>query len=608
MESQSHSLVDGIIDNNVSDEQLRELNERLEGDAAFRRRYMGYMCIEAEMHAVHASGSPVTTPSAGKLHASANSVARSSVDHRPLGFLLVLAASFLAVAVGSAWLTYLTMHGARVAASSATTTDADSASQAGEVVAQVTGTRDCRWASSDHGTSFGAILREGQLLELEQGLAEVTFASGARVVIEGPATFAVPRGDEGELLAGRIAAVVPRNAVGFTIRTPRMAIADSGTQYGLVAARNGATEVHVFEGPIHARAFDIRGRETGSVQLSASQAARLTPVSADFAVFRAEGNRFTRILSPTAGPADGLLALEGFDYPAGPLAWQNGGFGWAGPWAELEVADGEDSRSGRTTNLVVEGSLAGCELISHANRGVQTGQHNRIRRALSTSIGGMFDTAELVEVQDGVRLVGQDDGTVYISLLQRASEINDVFYGFELHRGDGNANRVICVGSGVEQTGYGVSSNYNGTNHDGVLTPLFAALGEEDTDAHLFVLRIDFGDDNHDRVTVYRDPTSLINEERCTPTATIEGNFAFDRISLGNFNGTKGKTHEVDEIRVGTSFAAVTGQPTRPTNHLTNIEPRTPWRSMPGIGKISTPLLVTINPFFESTNIMWVAQ
>ena len=36
------------------------------------------------------------------------------------------------------------------------------------------------------------------------------------------------------------------------------------------------------------------------------------------------------------------------------------------------------------------------------------------------------------------------------------------------------------------------------------------------------------------------------------------GNFAFDRISLGNFHGTK--IHEVDEIRVGTTFRAVTGR------------------------------------------------
>ena len=36
------------------------------------------------------------------------------------------------------------------------------------------------------------------------------------------------------------------------------------------------------------------------------------------------------------------------------------------------------------------------------------------------------------------------------------------------------------------------------------------------------------------------------------------GNFAFDRISLGNFDNTK--EHEVDELRVGTTYRAVTGR------------------------------------------------
>jgi hypothetical protein len=44
------------------------------------------------------------------------------------------------------------------------------------------------------------------------------------------------------------------------------------------------------------------------------------------------------------------------------------------------------------------------------------------------------------------------------------------------------------------------------------------------------------------------------------------GNFAFDRISLGNFHGTK--VHEVDEIRVGTTFRAVTGRRTRGPDRL----------------------------------------
>ena len=73
----------------------------------------------------------------------------------------------------------------------------------------------------------------------------------------------------------------------------------------------------------------------------------------------------------------------------------------------------------------------------------------------------MFDAAGLIENQDGVRLIGKEEATVYLSFVQRVDKLDDVFYGFELHRGDGNGNRVLCIGNGVDGTGYGVTSNVN---------------------------------------------------------------------------------------------------------------------------------------------------
>ena len=192
---------------------------------------------------------------------------------------------------------------------------------------------------------------------------------------------------------------------------------------------------------------------------------------------------------------------------------------------------------------------------------MQTAQQNRIRRSLGTSVGGVFDAAGLVENQDGVRLIGRDGTTVYLSFLQRVDKINDVFYGLELHRGDGNANRVLCIGNGAEGTGYGVTSNVNVYGQRN-----FPSLGKENTETNFFVVRITFGAGNRDRVEVFRNPASLVDETACKADAELVGNFAFDRISLGNFNGTK--IHEVDEIRVGTTFRAVTGRRGRGPDRL----------------------------------------
>jgi hypothetical protein len=278
----------------------------------------------------------------------------------------------------------------------------------------------------------------------------------------------------------------------------------------------------------------------------------------------ARDDAFVRSLSIASGPHDGLYAYEDFNYPEGPLSEQNGGFGWAGPWFNVESVD-----STGTTNRVASGGLEYQGLAPNTNRALQSGQQNRIRRSLSTSIGGVFDAAGLVENQDGTRLIGHDGTTVYISFLQRVNKTDDVFYGVELHRNDGNANRVLCIGNGAEQCGYGVTSNVNvyGLHN-------FPALGREDTETNFFVIKIVYGPGNRDRVEVFRNPESTLNEDACVADAVLEGNFAFDRISLGNFNGTK--AHEVDEIRVGTTFLAVTGRrsrgPDRLMRRMANLE------------------------------------
>jgi hypothetical protein len=266
-----------------------------------------------------------------------------------------------------------------------------------------------------------------------------------------------------------------------------------------------------------------------------------------------------------------LYAYDGFDYPSGPLDEQNGGFGWAGPWITVEA----DAKATRDSNGVSPGNLEFGGLVPQGNHAVQRAQQNRVRRALGTSIGGVFDAAGLVENQDGVRLIGREGTTVYLSFLQRVDKLNDVFYGVELHRGDGNGNRVLCIGNGVDGTGYGVTSNVN------VYGPKnFPGLGEETTGTNFLVVRITYGAGNRDRVEVFRNPKSLVDEHECILSAELVGNFAFDRISLGNFHGSK--IHEVDEIRVGTTFRAVTGRRGRGPDRLA---PRIATAGIGGLGE-----------------------
>jgi hypothetical protein len=550
-------LLGGLCDGTLTADAYQRLDQLVQSEVEARRFYNNYMFMHAALYSQHAAVEPAI-PLNGQSPDSSSLVDEMPSAHEEIAppvwrRWLLTAAALVGVAAVSSWGTYMAIGVAKRSTTTLAAADVGSSPS----VAKITASRNCLWALPTQGVGFGSELRAGQRLELAAGLVEITFADGVTVVLEGPATFDVRARGRSQLHNGRLAAMVPEEARGFEVGTSRLSVANFGTEFGLMTEPEGATEIHVFNGLVKAQLLDERGEQVRTVELASAQAARIQPVTAMIAPIPARGEEFVRALSVTSGPHDGLYAYDGFDYPAGTLSEQNGGFGWAGPWFNAET----DAQVDLNSSGVKPGSLEYDGLVPVANRAAQMAQQNRIRRQLSTSIGGVFDAAGLVENQDGVRLVGRDGTTVYLSFLQRVNKTGDVFYGLELHRSDGNANRVLCIGHGAEGTAYGVTSNYN------VYGPRnFPSLGKEDTNTNFFVIRITFGAGNRDRVEVFRNPESLVDEDSCVADAELTGNFAFDRISLGNFHGTK--VHEVDEIRVGTTFRAVTGRRSRGPDRL----------------------------------------
>lgn len=571
-------------------EDAERLQRALETDPEARRFYLQYAAVEAELRSVHSGGAwagaqlaeaamqdePSLAPTAGVAPRREPAERSRSRGRRGRhGATVAIAASLIGIAAIASWVAYRVgpSYGRDAFVAAATPGEDRAADGAnapdGPALARVTATRNCRWSGPSATIGFGAELSAGQRVELAAGLAELTFENGARVLLEGPAKLDLAADTESVLLAGRLAATLPAGVEVTPVRTPRMGVViapaagaalTSGWHFGLAADASDGDELHVFRGRIDAylMAEDAAVSEPRRVQLKAREAARIRPASTTVAKFYAQRDQFVRTISSTGGPQDGLYAYEGFDYPAGPLANQNGGFGWAGAWADIEAA----CPPGRlATNVVGDGGLPHPGLRAVGGHAVQVAQQNRIRRALGTSLGGVFDSAELVENQDGHRLVGANGRVVYLSFLQQVDKTDDGFYGFELHRGDGNPNRVLCIGNGAEGAGYGVTSNFNSYGKSN-----YARLGQENGEINLVVVKIEFGPEHRDRVTVYRNPESLLEEQAAEATVRLRGNFAFDRVSLGCFDGTK--QHYVDELRVGTTYRAVTGHRDRGSETL----------------------------------------
>ncbi|MEO1495748.1 MAG: hypothetical protein AAFV43_01230 [Planctomycetota bacterium] len=579
----------------IDDTGVERLEQLLAEDSGARLSYLQYSAMEAELWATHATG---YGPGAALLSEAADRVApaladdveplppNSSTAERPAAprayaAAFAIAASLAFVAAGSSWLTAkFTENRQRADAPAVATIDApheDDGSAAGllaqqtrsvgQVVATITGTRNCRWGGNTPATTgYNAAVRVGDRLDLVDGVAEITFADGARAVLEGPAELILAGPRDAVLLSGRIAATLPAGAGPPGIRTSRMAVSLakldqqnlSAHEFGLSADEERGEEVHVFRGQLRAFLLGGAGAASRVVQLTEHEAARVRPASTTVAKFFASRDEFVRSLASTGGPHDGLYAYDGFDYPVGPLGEQNGGFGWAGAWADIEAACPPGQVA---TNVVVAGNLQADGVPAIGGSAAQIAQQNRVRRALSTSLGGVFDTASLVENQDGLRLVGANGKQVYLSFVQRVDQLDGAFYGFELHRGDGNGNRVLCIGAGADGAGYGITSNYNGYGPAN-----YPRIGDERTDASFFVVKIEYGADHRDLATVYRNPESLVDERGAEAVARLRGNFAFDRISFGNFDGAK--RHEIDEVRIGTTYRAVTGRRDRPADWL----------------------------------------
>ncbi|MBN1393414.1 MAG: NPCBM/NEW2 domain-containing protein [Pirellulales bacterium] len=144
-------------------------------------------------------------------------------------------------------------------------------------VGRVTGMKDCRWAVPDTRTCIGASATLGREYSLASGMMEITYQSGARVILEGPCSYKVESSAGGFLAMGKLTANIrgqrseaggQRPKVGnqkspnpqslipnpFVVRTPTAVVTDLGTEFGVEVAENGDTISHVFEGKIVVKA------------------------------------------------------------------------------------------------------------------------------------------------------------------------------------------------------------------------------------------------------------------------------------------------------------------------------------------------------------------
>ncbi len=127
----------------------------------------------------------------------------------------------------------------------------------------------------------------GRRFKLLSGLLEISYDSGARVILEGPCDYAVESKTAGFLSLGRVTARVEAKkqkpeatpaptddrSGRFVVHTPTATITDLGTEFGVEVDQSGASQTHVFQGKVEMRANGEKDAANGPISLTESQSA-----------------------------------------------------------------------------------------------------------------------------------------------------------------------------------------------------------------------------------------------------------------------------------------------------------------------------------------------
>lgn len=176
-------------------------------------------------------------------------------------------------------------------------------------VAQVTYVSGiARWQDSNESFLLQTAIHNGDVLALTEGEIELTYSSGTKMLLVGPAELVVEKAG-GILHKGGLVASVTEAGHGFTIETPNGKIVDLGTEFGVAVDDFGVSEVNVFQGKVEAFPMGKRGQ---GKKYELTEGCGLQWNEDDLILLDADMRRFATSvfgLSTGGGQADGDLSL-----------------------------------------------------------------------------------------------------------------------------------------------------------------------------------------------------------------------------------------------------------------------------------------------------------
>ena len=398
-------------------------------------------------------------------------------------------------------------------------------------VGTLVGAQDCVWDGK--APVVGSRLTNAALT-LKQGQATILFDSGARMVIGGGTLLRPNDANSAELLRGRATVHCPESAFGFNLTTPNSSLVDLGTEFGVDVSTAGTTELHVFEGEVElgSRPSANARNEAATQLVEAGQARRIVSTAVrPIAISRDSFPRdFPEKLS-VAG-AGRLIAMESFDYPTGALGANAGGDGWGSPWSGAILGNASSVPVGPGTMTNIGAGFpkpSGLVLLQSRTR--------EVKRFLQEPIDSARDHE--LYISFFLRKIGQEESAPgHAALMLRSS-----------------TDPAAIIAVGVDTKNHFRVSN-RGRN---VSADVQCVEGR----TYFLVARYDFHRELPTEVSLAvfdAEAEELTGEPVVWPVrnANVGTGSGFDLLTLRN---NMGGVFEFDEVRVGTSWNAVTASP-----------------------------------------------
>ena len=265
-----HELLDGLVENNLSAEKRKKLEEWLTHSDEARRQYVAYLDMSASL--AHYAEERVSddTPEVVKESLGTKLVQFVS-PWLPLAALVLFG---IYIYFGYQAHDPLVPEKKIVGAEISPVVPGYGLRNV-ETVAVLTRGVGLSWdRSANFRPSVGASLPASSL-KIAQGIAQVELVDGATLILEGPVEYELIHGNAGSLKRGKLRAHVPKVAVGFTVGLPRGDVIDLGTDFGIEVHEDQSAELYVYRGKVRYQGVDLTGNHV-SEDLVSNQAIYLS--------------------------------------------------------------------------------------------------------------------------------------------------------------------------------------------------------------------------------------------------------------------------------------------------------------------------------------------